>query len=199
MMSTDETIARRETATRQIEFVPLTAERWDDFEALLGESGGDDGCWCMWWRLPRGEWTRQRGEGNRLAFKSIVESGNIPGIIAYVDGEPAGWCSVAPREAFASLNLSPTLKRVDDEPVWSIVCFYVGPSFRGIGLMASLLAAARDYAVSQGARIVEAYPREPEGLSTPMAYMGVVPAFEKAGFVEVLRRSPRQPIMRWQS
>ena len=64
--------------------------------------------------------------------------------------------------------------------------------------MSALLAAARDYAVHHGAKIVEAYPREPGDLGPPQAYMGVVPAFTKAGFVEVLRRSAKQPIMRWQ-
>jgi GNAT superfamily N-acetyltransferase len=180
-----------------VEFAPVTPERWDDFEKLFGECGAYEGCWCMWWRLTRRQWTRQRGEGNRQAMKRIVDSGEAPGIIAYVGGEPAGWCSVAPREVFASLNRSPTLKRVDDEPVWSIVCFYVAPERRGSGLMASLVSAARDYAVSQGARIVEAYPREPGGLGPPEAYLGVVPAFAKAGFVEVARRSAKQPIMRW--
>ena len=180
------------------EFVPLTPERWDDFEGLFGECGAYEGCWCMWWRLTRREWMRQRGEANRQAMKRVVESGEVPGIIAYVDGKAAGWCSIGPRDVFPSLNRSPTLRRVDGEPVWSIVCFYVDPAYRGSGLMASLLAAARDYAVDSGASIVEAYPKEPEGLSTPMAYMGVVPAFAKAGFVEVARRSKRQPVMRWQ-
>ncbi len=180
-------------------FLPLTPERWDDFQTLFGESGGDGGCWCMWWRMKRADWTRDRGEPNRQAMKRIVDSGEVPGIIAYVNGKAAAWCSVAPREAFPSLNRSWTLRRIDDEPVWSIVCFYVDPVFRRTGLMPSLIRAACDYAAGQGARIVEAYPREPEGLSVPMAYMGVVPVFAKAGFVEVVRRSGRQPVMRWQA
>ncbi len=183
----------------KIEFVPLTPDRWDDFKALFGECGAYEGCWCMWWRLTRREWMRQRGEANRHAMKRIVESGEVPGIIAYLNGKPAGWCSVGPRDVFPSLNRSRTLRRIDAQPVWSIVCFYVDPDYRGSGLMAALIGAARDHAVSQGARIVEAYPREPEGLSKPMAYLGVVPAFAKAGFVEVARRSERQPVMRWQA
>jgi len=186
-----------DTRPNLIEFLPVTPERWSDLQTLFGECGAYEGCWCMWWRLTRREWMRQRGEANRRAMKRIVESGEVPGIIAYVDGGPAGWCSVGPREAFPSLNRSPKLKRVDAETVWSIVCFYVAPEYRGGGLMASLLAAARDHALSRGARIVEAYPREPGDLGPPQAYMGVVPAFERAGFVEVLRRSPKQPIMRY--
>ena len=180
-------------------FLPVTRERWRDFESLFGECGAYEGCWCMWWRLTREEWTRQRGEANRRAMKRIVDSGEVPGIIAYVGGRPAGWCSIAPRDAFPTLNRSRTLSRVDKQPVWSIVCFYVSPVFRGSRLMSALLAAARDYAVHHGAKIVEAYPREPGDLGPPQAYMGVVPAFAKAGFAEVARRSPKQPIMRWQS
>ena len=186
-----------DTRPKHIEFLPLTPDRWPDFESLLGESGGDEGCWCMWWRIPRDQWMRQRGDANRRAIRRIVESGEVPGILAYVDAKPVGWCSVAPREVFPTLNRSRSLGPVDDEPVWSIVCFYVAPEHRGSGLMAALLAGASDYAVSQGARIVEAYPREPKDLGPPQAYMGVVPAFQRAGFVEVLRRSPKQPIMRY--
>jgi len=188
-----------DVSPEEVRFLPVTAERWADFESLLGECGAWEGCWCMWWRLTRREWSRLKGEGNRQAMKRIVESGEVPGIIAYVGGKPVGWCSVALREAFPSLNRSPTLKRVDGEPVWSIVCFYVPPQFRGVGLMPKLLVAARDYALSRGANVVEAYPRESKNLPLLAAYMGVVPAFQKAGFVEVLRRSPKQPIMRYRA
>jgi GNAT superfamily N-acetyltransferase len=185
-------------SAQEMRFLPLTPERWDDFEELFGECGAYEGCWCMWWRLTRREWHRQRGEGNRQAMKQIVEVGGVPGIMAYVDGRAAGWCSIGPREVFPSLNRSRNLRRIDAEPVWSIVCFYVDPAYRGSGLMSALLAAARDYALSQGARVVEAYPREPDAISEPMmAYMGIVPAFKKAGFKEVARRTQRQPVMRW--
>jgi hypothetical protein len=133
---------------KPVEFMPVSPERWSDFEALFGECGAYEGCWCMWWRTTRREWMRQRGEANRLAMKRIVDSGEVPGIIAYVGGEPAGWCSVAPREAFASLTRSPTLRRVDAEPVWSIVSFNVAPEFRGSGLKASQLASAHSLSLS---------------------------------------------------
>lgn len=104
-----------------LEFHPLTRERWSDFEELFGERGAYGGCWCMWWRLTRREFEQQQGEGNRQAMKAIVESVQVPGILAYAAGEPVGWCSVAPREHYGSLNRSPVLKRLDDTPVWSIV------------------------------------------------------------------------------
>ena len=105
-----------------MEFHPLTAERWADFEELFGPKGAYGGCWCMWWRLSRREFEDQQGEGNRRAMKAIVESGHVPGILGYLDGKPVAWCSVSPREQYASLNRSRILKRIDDTPVWSIVC-----------------------------------------------------------------------------
>jgi len=107
-----------------MQFHPLTPERWDDFEALFGARGAYSGCWCMWWRLKRKEFEAQQGDGNRAAMKAIVESGRVPGILGYDGDRAVAWCSVAPREDFPSLNRSPVLKRLDDEPVWSIVEAY---------------------------------------------------------------------------
>lgn len=180
-----------------ISIQPLTPERWRDLESLFGPKGAFGGCWCMWWRQTRREYMANRGETNRRALKSIVDAGQVPGLIAYVDGEPAGWCSVQPRDAFPALDRSRTLKRVDDEPVWSVVCFFVGKRYRRRGVTTALLKAAVDHAARAGARIVEGYPVDPAegGMPDPWAYTGLVSAFRKAGFVEVARRGKR-PIMR---
>ena len=176
-----------ETQTEQsLEFHPLTAERWGDLEALFGGHGAYGGCWCMWWRLTRREFQQQHGEGNRLALKAIVESGEIPGILAYHDGVPIGWCSVAPRERFGSLERSPVLKRIDDEPVWSIVCFFVAKAWRGRGVAVRLTHAAVEYVRLQGGKVVEAYPTAPRDAALPpvSSYVGTPAMFERAGFVE---------------
>jgi len=189
-----------ESASRQDLVVhPVTPERWRDLENLFGERGAYGGCWCMWWRLRRSEFNRQTGQERKCGMKSIVDSGEIPGLLAYADGEPVAWCSVAPRERFGGLERSRTLKRVDEQPVWSVVCFFVAEPFRGQGLMVRLLRAAVDYAGSQGAKIVEGYPLEADRLMPggTKAYVGVASAFRRAGFAEVLRRSPRQSIMRY--
>ena len=181
-----------------LEFHPVTPDRWDDFEVLFGERGACGGCWCMWFRLKRSEFERQKGEGNRLAMKAIVESGEVPGILAYADGQPVGWCSVAPREAFGVLQRSWVLKPVDEQPVWSIACFFIAKPYRRKGLMGRLIEAAANYAAARGARIVEAYPVEPKKAEVPdvFAYTGLVSAFRGARFVEVARRSDTRPIMR---
>jgi GNAT superfamily N-acetyltransferase len=180
-----------------LEIQPVTPERWPDLEALFGEHGAYGGCWCMWWRLKRSEFAKQMGQGNKEALKRIVEAGEVPGLLAYADGQPVAWCSVAPRETFPALERSRTLKRVDDKLVWSIVCFFVAKSARRQGVMLSLLRAAVEYARSRGARIVEGYPVEPtRTLSGVSGFTGVVSTFRQAGFVEVLRRSRAQPIMR---
>ena len=180
-----------------LKFRPLTLERWADLEKLFGKHGASGGCWCMWWRLKRSEFLKQRGEGNRKALKKIVDSGEVPGILAYANDEPIGWCSVATRESYPALERSRVLKRVDNKPVWSIVCFFVAKQFRHKGVTVSLLRAAIEYVKEQGGKIVEGYPVEPKKGYTPdaFAYTGLASAFRKVGFVEVLRRSETRPIM----
>jgi GNAT superfamily N-acetyltransferase len=181
-----------------LEFHPVTPERWTDLEKLFGKHGASGGCWCMWWRLKRSEFVKQKGEGNKKALKRIVDSGKIPGILAYANGEPVGWCSVGPRESYPALERSRVLKRIDDKPVWSIVCFFVAKTFRHKGLTIALLKAAIAHVKEHGGKIVEGYPVEPKKGYTPdpFAYTGLASAFRKAGFVEVLRRSEKRPIMR---
>ncbi|MFN2169107.1 MAG: GNAT family N-acetyltransferase [Anaerolineae bacterium] len=181
-----------------LEFHPLTAERWTDFEGLFGPRGAYGGCWCMFWRLKRADFSRMQGDGNRAAMHAIVDSGEVPGLLAYAAGQPVGWCSVAPRERFGSLNRSPVLKPIDDTPVWSIVCFYIAKEYRGQGLTEALIRAAVQYAWQQGGQVVEAYPVDPQGrdLAPVSSYMGLPGAFARAGFMEVARPSAGRVIMR---
>jgi GNAT superfamily N-acetyltransferase len=182
-----------------LEFHPLTSERWAELEKLFGKHGASGGCWCMWWRLTRSEFLKKRGEENRKALKQIVDSGEIPGILAYANGEPVGWCSVAPREAYAALERSRVLKRVDDKPVWSVVCFFVAKNFRHKGVSVALLKAAIEHVKKRGGKIIEGYPVEPKKGYTPdpFAYTGLASAFRKVGFKEILRPSETRPIMRY--
>jgi GNAT superfamily N-acetyltransferase len=166
---------------------------------LFGPRGACGGCWCMYWRLPRTQFTAQKGEGTKRAFQHVVESGEIVGLLAYAKGQPVGWCAIAPRENYPVLERSRILKRVDEAPVWSVVCFFVSKEFRGKGMTTALLRGAVDYARQQGARIIEGYPIEPKNPRIPAAFAwtGLASAFRQAGFVEVLRRSETRPIMRY--
>jgi GNAT superfamily N-acetyltransferase len=188
---------------RPVEVVPATAERWADLETLFGKNGACAGCWCMFWRLSRADYKRQQGEGNKVVLRELTLGNQVPGVLATVDGRPAGWCSVGPRETYAALERSRTLKRVDDQPVWSIVCFFVARPHRRGGLMTELLRGAVEYARQQGARIVEAYPIDTQAPKlagqklTPLGgYMGIASAFRALGFVEVGRASETQLILR---
>ncbi len=184
---------------KDLQFRPLSPKRWKDLENLFGERGACGGCWCMWWRLKRSQFERQKGAQNKRALKRIVDSGEFPGILAYFKSEPIAWCSVAPRETYAALKRSRILKPVDDEPVWSIVCFFVARNFRHKGITVKLLKAVIEYVREQGGKIVEGYPTEPKKDQTPdvFAWTGLASAFRQAGFKEILRRSPTRPIMRY--
>ena len=109
----------------------------------------------MAWRLPYAQYREQTGAGNRRTFHKLVKSGTVPGVLAYVDGKPAGWCSIAPREEFHFLSRSRVLRPVDEERVWSVSCFFVERSHRRQGVTVPLLKAALDLARKKGARIVE--------------------------------------------
>ena len=152
----------------------------------------------MWWRETRGEFDRLHGEGNRRVMKRLVEGGEVPGIIGYVDGEAVGWCSIAPRESFSSLGRSRVLKRLDGVPVWSLVCLFVHRNSRGTGVAEALVRAAVAYAKSRGAEVVEAYPTPPRGRRLPAvsSFMGVPSLFSRAGFVECARPSASRVVMR---
>jgi GNAT superfamily N-acetyltransferase len=179
-------------------FEPLTVERWSDLEKLFGERGACGGCWCMSWRSHRAQFEARKGARNKAALRKIVEHGPPPGVLIYSGTEPVGWCAVAPREVHARLENSRILARVDDQPVWSITCFFVKRTFRRVGVSVLLLKAAAAHSAVHGARIVEGYPVEPRKDPMPdvFAWTGIASAFRRAGFKEVARRSEGRPIMR---
>ena len=183
----------------QLKFFPVTPKRWSDFEALFGERGACGGCWCMLWRLKRSEFEDQKGKKNKQAMKAIIESGQVPGILAYQAGQPIAWCSVAPREQFPALERSRILKKIDDQPVWSISCLFVEKNHREKGVSVQMAKAAIDHVAKKGGKILEAYPVEPKKGKAPPVFVwtGLAAGFKKAGFVECARRSETRPIMRF--
>lgn len=190
--------AARVGAPAALDIVPLTPDRWADFEALMGPKGGAGGCWCMLWRVPKREFETGAGEANRRAMQAVTAEPVPPGLLAYDGDRPVGWISVAPRARFPRLGNSRVLARIDDEPVWSVTCFLIARSHRRKGLATRLLEAACDFVRDHGGTIVEGYPIAPDKSSYPPVYAwtGFEGAFRRAGFETVLKRSPTRPIMR---
>ena len=152
----------------------------------------------MTWRLPRADYEKGKGAGNRAAFRRRVRSGSPPGVLAYINDTPVGWCAIAPREEYVHLARSRVLRPVDDHAVWSISCLFIAKEHRGQGLSVELLRAAAELAGRAGATIVEGYPIIPYRDRVPpvFAWTGTLSAFLAAGFEEVARGSPSRPIVR---
>ena len=189
----------------QIVVKPVTPSRWDDLAKLFGPNGAYSGCWCMFHRQTSAEFQAKAGAPNRSEMKSLVAGRKTPGLLAYVDGEPAGWVSVAPRKQFGRVERSPLSKHLDpaasSDGVWSITCFFIHRAHRGQGIASALVESAVGYAASKGARAVEGYPFDPAHKSTwnsAEAYIGTYDMFSAAGFREVERRKPGRPLMRYQ-
>ena len=126
---------------------------------------------------------------NRDALEAQVSRGDsAPGVIAYLDGEPVGWCGLGPRADMPRLVNSRTIPAVGALPVWSIGCFIVRPGFRRRGVARALLLGAVDYARARGAPGIEAYPIDPAGarVSTSLGFVGFTSMFEAAGFRRVV-------------
>lgn len=164
---------------------PLTAERWDALEALFREGGDPRWCWCQWWRLRNKDFAALKVPQLRERLHDQARSDEPPGLVAF-DGERAvGWVSLAPRERFERLAHSKVIPRVDETPVWSIVCFAVSPLARGQGVGRALLDAAVGYATERGATTLESYPADPpsdDRINPDAAFGGTRTMFEAAGF-----------------
>lgn len=171
-----------------VEVHPATADRFDDVAAVLGPKKPDAPvCWCLTYRIPNAENHVLRGPDRPARLRSYCEQHRAPGLVAYVDGEPAGWCSVSPRAGLSRLVGSRTIPTIDDVPVWSVVCFVIRSGFRGRGLTHALLAGAIEHARGHGAPALEGYPVDPgeRRISSTLAYVGTTSLFESAGFQRV--------------
>ena len=191
------------TPPAAISVKPLTPARWHDLEAIFNARGCSvaRGCWCMYYRRSGGEPQRARGQtraqANRATFKALVDGGRFTGLIGYRGKAPVGWLSFGPRGDFAKLARSPVMKPVDDQPVWSIICFVVPSEHRGQGVARALLDAAVEHARRRKVRLLEAYPVDkPKRSNEDFMWFGAASMFDAAGFAEVARRKPARPVMR---
>ena len=180
-----------------IEVVPVGPDRWDDVVTIMG-GPGEVGCWCQ---APRGVpvgYGKAEPGARETALRSQLGDEPPAGMLAYVDGDVAGWCGFGVRNRLPRLERSRTIPKVDDKPVWSILCFNVRVGFRRKGVAAALLEGVIDYARRSGAPGVEAYPIDPEGgrVDVNFGFVGVTPMFENAGFVRIVEtdaHSDRRP------
>ncbi len=183
-----------------VEIRDCTPERWPDVVAVF-EGPGDPGrCWCQWfYRGARVE--RAFADRNREGLEKQVAA-RPPGVLAYVAGEPSGWCAVAPRPSYTRLARSRVLAGVPEEEradpaVWSVTCFVVRRPARRRGLRGALLAGAVDLARRGGAKVVEGYPVDVDRPGPAAGlYPGPLPVFLRAGFTEVRRTSQGRPVVR---
>jgi GNAT superfamily N-acetyltransferase len=182
---------------------PLTPDRWPDLEAIFTAKGCSvaRGCWCMYYRhsgkAPQLPAHATRAAANKAELKALVNAGPPPGLIGYRGKVPVGWVSIGPREEYARLARSPVMKPIDDQPVWSVICFVVPSEHRGQGVAQALLAGAIAYARQNGAKLIEAYPVDRPGRSSDdFMWFGAKSMYDKMGFFEVARRKPQRPMVR---
>ena len=188
--------------TGELDVQPCTPDRWPDVVAVF-EGPGDPGrCWCQWFYRGAGA-DRARADANRDALQRQVEE-RPPGVLGYLDGEPSGWCAIAPRPTYTRLTRSRLLAgtaadQLADPTVWAVTCFVVRRPARGRGLAGPLLAGALELARQGGATVVEGYPvdlAERPRTSSAELYHGPLQVFLRAGFTEVARPTPGRPVVR---
>ena len=184
----------------QLIFEPLTKTNWPKFVQLFGNKGACGNCWCMYYRLPKADFTEGKvEEGNKEAMQSLLMENKPTGIIAFYEGQPIAWCAFAPREDFIKLEKSRVHKRIDDLPVWYIPWFFIDKAFRCQGVSVELLKGVISYAKENNISIIEAYPTIPttESIADSFAWIGLYKSFERAGFEIVDRTSKNRPMVRY--
>lgn len=168
--------------------MPATPDRLDDVVAVLNPA-----CMCQYWRMSSGDYGRSTAEARRTALLAQLAETPPAGMLAYVDGEAAGWLGFAVRERSGRLVRSRTIPKLDDLPVWAIYCFTVRVGYRRRGVAGALLDGLIAYAREQGAPALESYPVDTGGarIHGTAAYVGTTGMFERAGFRRVLETAAR--------
>jgi GNAT superfamily N-acetyltransferase len=191
--------------------VTTAPAEWPDVERLFGVRGEPSRCWCRFFALTGQEWNDSAPEDRKNQLREKFDAGApAPGVLAFRDGQPVGWCAVEPRDCYPRILRSQVLKAAGpaassrpgdgpEVPVWSVSCFVVAPGHRRSGVAAALLHAAVGHAVAHGAGIVEGYPVNPE--LRPKAgpadlYQGTLKLFLAAGFEVVSDAVPGRAVVR---
>lgn len=175
---------------------------WNVINQLFGSKGACGGCWCMYWRLERGGklWEANKGEPNRRAFKKLVETGQVKGVLAFDRKIPVAWCSFGRRSEFPRTERMKAYAHDDIDQVWSINCFYIANGYRGIGLAESLVEKAIMGIKRRQGKLIEAYPvpltKAGEKLPPAFSHTGPEIIFKRQGFKLIQRQSHSRPLYR---
>ena len=195
--------SREPVTAEQLTIVPANEAAWEDLQAVFGTTGDTGRCWCQRFRmLPKESWASEGPEELAARLRDQTACGNrkaraTSGLVAYLDGEPVGWCAVAPRADHARLLRDfrvPWLGRTEDKAdttVWAVTCFVTRVGYRRRGVGRVLASAAAGFARERGARAVEGYPDLVDGGS-----VGTLAMFADAGYAEVNRPGTRRAVMR---
>ena len=194
--------------TPAISVVPANEASWEDLQAVFGTRGAASWCQCQRYKLrPREAFAKFPVEerANRLRQQTECghpESDSTSGLVAYLDGEPVGWCAVEPRSAYEGLARNarvPWAGREEDkadDSVWAVTCLLTRVGFRKRGVSRALARAAVDFARERGARAIEAYPMITKDAITEELHVGTEGVFGEAGLREVSRPTLRRVVMR---
>ncbi len=196
-------------STEQVTIVPANKASWDDLVAIFGTTDYAGQCQCQRFKVVGWIWRDSTQEERTELLRTQTSCGDpaaavTSGLVAYVDGEPAGWVAVEPRTAYPKLRTarvpwSGRAEDKDDPHVWAVTCFVVRKGYRGRGLTYPLASATIDYARERGARALEAYPmvtQPGKEITWGEVHVGARQVFEAAGFEEVSRPTVRRVIMR---
>jgi GNAT superfamily N-acetyltransferase len=184
--------------------VPVDQASWADLQAIFGDRGDPARCRCQYFKETPAQW-RSGTAAERAERLREQTAEHATGVVAFLDGEPAGWCAVEPRTAYRRLLRSRLVwdgrdEDREDDGVWAVTCFVVRKGFRRRGVSAALAKATVDFARERGARAVEGYPMlvEPgQQVAWPgELFVGTTGIFAAAGFAEVSRPTARRVVMR---
>lgn len=194
--------------TSAISIVPANEAGWEDLQAIFGTRGQASRCQCQRYKLrPRESFRSFPAEERAHRLLQQTDCGHpeadaTAGLVAYLDGEPVGWCAVEPRTAYEGLvrnNRVPWLDRDEDkadDSVWAVTCLFTRAGFRNRGVSRALAREAVDFARERGARAIEGYPMTTKDVIIEELHVGTEGVFADAGFAEVSRPTPRRVVMR---
>jgi len=188
--------------------VPANEASWDDLRAVFGTRGDPARCQCQWFKSDR-QWRSVPVSERAQRLRQQTACGQpgaaeTSGLVAYLGGEPVGWCAVEPRTAYQRLLSArvPWTGRSEDradESVWAVTCFVSRAGFRRCGVSRALAAATPAFARARGAQAIEGYPmivQPGQEITWNELYRGSRSIFARAGFTEVSRPTPRRVVMR---